>query len=256
MKTEITIIIVTLNSDRYLEQTIKSVLNQDLYKKNKVNILIQDGGSKDKTLSICRKFQRSNKNIKIFQENDYNHFDAMNKAADKVKTKYLLYLHSDDYFNSSKSLNYLYNAITNGNKNWCCAFVNFVNSKNYIFKKLTAKKFSFNDMMQSNRVCHQTVLIKSSLQKKVKFQASFSYAADYLFFLNLWKEYGEPVILNKNIIHQRFDGNNISSNYYLMLVDEFMCRLYFLKKNNLKHSLKWLAIFVLRYLKLYFFYRK
>tara|TARA_A100001015_G_scaffold202373_1_gene226005 strand:- start:2317 stop:3084 length:768 start_codon:yes stop_codon:yes gene_type:complete len=254
MKSEITIIIVTLNSDRYLETTIKSVLNQELYIKNKVNILIQDGGSKDKTLSICRKFQKNFKNISIVQEKDHSHFDAMNKASDKVKTKYLLYLHSDDYFNSPKSLNYLYYGIKN--KNWCCAFVDFINSKNSIFKVMKPYKFTYKDMLVSNRVCHQTVLIKSFIHKNIKFDTRFSYAGDYLFFLNVWKKYGDPQIILKNIVNQRFDGKNISSNYYLSLVDEFMCRLHFIQKKNKKHSLKWLIIFILRYLKLYFFYNK
>ena len=98
MKPEITVIVVTLNSEKYLVQTLNSIVSQKLFKKGKVKILIQDGFSRDKTLIISRKFKKKYKNITINTERDYNHFDAMNKAAKKVTTKYLLFLLSDDYF--------------------------------------------------------------------------------------------------------------------------------------------------------------
>lgn len=108
MKAEITVIVVTLNSEKYLKQTLDSIVSQTLFKQGKVKILIQDGFSRDKTLIISRKFEKKYKNIKISIEKDFNHFDAMNKAAKKVTTKYLLFLHSDDYFCTNQSLNTLY----------------------------------------------------------------------------------------------------------------------------------------------------
>ena len=254
MKAEITVIVVTLNSEKYLKQTLDSIVSQKLFKQGKVKILIQDGFSRDKTLIISRKFKKKYKNIKISIQKDFNHFDAMNKAAKKVTTKYLLFLHSDDYFCTNQSLNTLYLNIKK--KNWCCAFVNFINEKNLIFRKMRPSEFSFNDMLISNRICHQTVLIKTNIHKKLKFDTKFSFASDYLFFLNVWEKFGSPKIIHQNIVNQRFDGKNISSNFYLMLIDEFMCRIHYFNKKKIKHSFLWLCIFVLRYLKLYFFYKK
>ena len=133
--------------------------------------------------------------------------------------------------------------------------MNFINEKNEIFRKMKPSNFKYNDMLISNRICHQTVLIKSEIHNKLKFNTKFSFASDYLFFLSVWELYGSPKIINRNIVNQRFDGKNISSNFYLMLIDEFMCRVFYFSKKK-KHSLLWLFVFVLRYLKLYFFYKK
>ena len=53
----ISIIIVTLNSQKYLNQTLKSIFNQR-YKN--YELIIVDGKSKDKTLSIVKKHEKKN----------------------------------------------------------------------------------------------------------------------------------------------------------------------------------------------------
>ena len=52
----VSIITVVRNGEKYLEQTIKSVLNQS-YKN--IEYLIIDGDSKDKTLKIIKKIGRA-----------------------------------------------------------------------------------------------------------------------------------------------------------------------------------------------------
>lgn len=49
------IIIPTLNASKVLDTCLKSITKQN-YPKNKVNILIIDGGSSDTTLSIAKKY--------------------------------------------------------------------------------------------------------------------------------------------------------------------------------------------------------
>lgn len=52
----ISIIIPTYNSERTLAQCLESIVEQD-YPKEKIEIIIADGGSKDKTLEIVKKFE-------------------------------------------------------------------------------------------------------------------------------------------------------------------------------------------------------
>lgn len=51
----ISILIPTLNAASVLEKCLRSITTQD-YLKDKIEIIIADGGSTDKTLEIARKY--------------------------------------------------------------------------------------------------------------------------------------------------------------------------------------------------------
>jgi len=52
----ISIVIPTYNSERTLAQCLESIARQD-YPREKIEIIIADGGSEDKTLEIAKKFE-------------------------------------------------------------------------------------------------------------------------------------------------------------------------------------------------------
>ena len=98
----ITIITPVYNCVEYIEETIKSVLNQN-YKN--IEYIIVDGGSNDGTCKIIEKYL---KKINIFiSEKDEGMYDALNKGFKMATGKYLAWLNADDlYFNNciSKSV--------------------------------------------------------------------------------------------------------------------------------------------------------
>jgi len=87
------IITVVYNGDKYLEKTIKSVLRQSY--KNFEYIII-DGGSKDKSLNIIKKYD---KNIDYWvSEKDRGIYDAFNKGMKVSKGKFIGIINSDDIY--------------------------------------------------------------------------------------------------------------------------------------------------------------
>ena len=89
----ISICIPTLNSEKYLEKAIKSVVVQD-YKH--VQLIIIDGGSRDKTLKIIKKYR---KYIHYWvSEKDKGLYHAWNKALKIAKGEIFTILCSDDYY--------------------------------------------------------------------------------------------------------------------------------------------------------------
>ena len=56
------VVIPVYNSEDFIESTIESILLQNY---SDVEIIIVDDCSNDKTLQICKKYQRLNNNIKI-----------------------------------------------------------------------------------------------------------------------------------------------------------------------------------------------
>tara|TARA_B100002051_G_C16706625_1_gene624174 strand:+ start:218 stop:1087 length:870 start_codon:yes stop_codon:yes gene_type:complete len=90
----ISIITVTLNSQKYLEKTLKSIFSQQ-YKN--YEIIIIDGKSKDRTLSIIKKYE--NKIDYWVSEKDKGIYDAFNKGMKFARGEYLGFVNSDDILN-------------------------------------------------------------------------------------------------------------------------------------------------------------
>ena len=92
---KISIITVCLNSEKYIERCINSVRNQN-YPKNKIEHIIIDGASKDKTLEIINKFR---KDLFFFEsKKDKGIYHAMNKGIKKSTGNIIGILNSDDYY--------------------------------------------------------------------------------------------------------------------------------------------------------------
>lgn len=87
----VSIITVVYNAASTFEATIKSVLNQqnDLFE-----YLIIDGGSKDGSIDIIRKYEGQLGGW--ISEPDKGIFDAMNKGIDRAKGEWLFFLGADD----------------------------------------------------------------------------------------------------------------------------------------------------------------
>ncbi|MCJ8314182.1 MAG: glycosyltransferase [Pseudomonadales bacterium] len=89
----ISIVTVVYNGEKYIEDTIKSILNQT-YKN--VEYIIIDGGSTDNTLNILKKYE---KEIScVVSETDDGIYDAMNKGVARCNGSLIGIINADDYY--------------------------------------------------------------------------------------------------------------------------------------------------------------
>ena len=88
---KISLITVTYNSARYLQNAIQSVYNQDY---SDIECIIVDGGSTDATLSIIQ--QNSSCISKWISEKDNGMYDAINKGMKMATGEVIGILNSDD----------------------------------------------------------------------------------------------------------------------------------------------------------------
>lgn len=92
----ISIITVVYNGERYLEQTIQSVLNQSYPNKE---YIIVDGASTDNTCNIIRRYEDK---IKYWvSESDNGIYDAINKGISLSKGALIGIVNSDDWLEAS-----------------------------------------------------------------------------------------------------------------------------------------------------------
>lgn len=88
-----TIIVVNYNKEKQIEICLNSIINQT-YKN--FELIIVDDGSTDNSKKIINKYKKYN-NVKIFYKKNTGVSDTRNFAIEKVKTKYFLFVDSDDF---------------------------------------------------------------------------------------------------------------------------------------------------------------
>lgn len=91
MNPKISIITITYNSEKTLEETIRSVVSQEY---DNLEYIIIDGGSKDHTLDIVNKYQ--DKIAYVVSEPDKGISDAFNKGIKAATGEIIGILNSDD----------------------------------------------------------------------------------------------------------------------------------------------------------------
>ncbi len=94
MKIEVSVIIPTYNSERYILKTLKALENQNFEKPYEV--IICDDGSKDRTVEICEEFSKKSKiPIRVFKNEHHGPAWQRNFGAKKARGKILLFTDSD-----------------------------------------------------------------------------------------------------------------------------------------------------------------
>lgn len=93
----ISIIIATFNSERTLELSLKSIKKQTV-PKNKLEIIVVDGGSKDRTLKIARAYK-----CRIIKNPMIEPLNAKYLGFLKAKGRYIVGLDHDEVFKNRRS---------------------------------------------------------------------------------------------------------------------------------------------------------
>ena len=99
IKTTISVITVCKNAEKYIEETLLSVMNQ---KKTKANFDIQyiifDGNSSDNTNKIIERYKTQYPEIEHYIENDEGLYDGLIKGFNKVKGDIVSYINAGDFY--------------------------------------------------------------------------------------------------------------------------------------------------------------
>ena len=177
----ISIITVSYNSEKYIEETINSVLSQD-YKN--IEYLIIDGASTDSTIDIIKKYEHR---ITYWQsEPDKNMYDAINKGLSKSKGDFILILNSDDLLASNNAIS---NAVDLFDDESDGFYGNIV--KLYEHKEVRIKLFQvdFKQLLLSEHstfIPHPTLFVsRSTLSRVPAYNLKYRYASDYDYILKL-----------------------------------------------------------------------
>lgn len=203
----VSVVTVVYNGCDFLENTIKSVLDQTY---ENIEYIIIDGGSTDGTLEIIKKYEDK---IAYWQsEPDNGIYDAMNKAIMLVSGQWVNFMNCGDTF---YDVNTISSVFTKDICNYSVVFGNVI-KKWKGFDEVCLPDYADVSMP----FCHQSSFTKTEFLIKYRFDTKYKICADRNFYYTLQKngDYN-PLYLNINI--SNFDCiNGVSSNNELLLLKE------------------------------------
>ncbi len=91
---KISIIVAIYNIEKYLEECVKSIINQS-YKN--LQIILVDDGSTDSSKDICDKYAKIDNRIQVIHKKNGGLSDARNKGLEVAEGKYISFVDGDDY---------------------------------------------------------------------------------------------------------------------------------------------------------------
>jgi glycosyltransferase involved in cell wall biosynthesis len=182
---KISIITPTYNCEKYLEETILSVLNQSY--QNYEHVIV-DGGSTDNTISIISKYPH----IKLITGKDNGMYDAINKGIKAASGDIIGCLNSDDlyYSNTLEIINSFFTShpktiVINGD----CFFMDKEGEKRYILHSPKYNRKNYISL-DSSIIYFPTVFWRKELHNKVGyFDDKFKMAADFDFYARIGEYY-------------------------------------------------------------------
>ncbi len=109
----ISVIIPVYNVEKYLKQCVDSVLGQTY---GKIEIILVDDGSTDSSGELCDEYASKDERIKVIHKENGGLSSARNAGIDVCTGEYLMFLDSDDYYDSQTAEKLLKNATDNGSE--------------------------------------------------------------------------------------------------------------------------------------------
>lgn len=94
MKTKVSIILPSLNVEKYIRECLESVINQTL---KEIEIVCVDAGSVDGTLQIIKEYATKDSRIKIIESNIKSYGHQMNIGIREAKGVYIGIVETDDF---------------------------------------------------------------------------------------------------------------------------------------------------------------
>jgi teichuronic acid biosynthesis glycosyltransferase TuaG len=182
---EVSIIMPCLNSSKYIETALKSVLNQSF---RSWELIVVDNGSTDSSLDIAERFRLFDSRIRVLVCDRKGCACARNLGIDNAHGEYICFLDSDDYW-SEKKLEIQMNEIKAKGGVFCCADY-YVCNENGEPKRIQRGNWplTFRGLLyKKNVVGCLTVMFNRKVFPKFYFDENMKLNEDYDLWLTMLK---------------------------------------------------------------------
>ena len=181
------IITVTYNAEKVLEDTIQSVIFQTY---RNVEYIIVDGASKDHTLEIVNKYH--NRINKVISEPDKGLYDAMNKGIQLATGDYLCFLNAGDKFHDSETLQKIVHTLKGQElPDVIYGETAIVDEEGHFLhiRRLSAPAhLNWKSFKQGMLVCHQAFFANRKLAINHLYDLQYRFSADFDWCIRIMKK--------------------------------------------------------------------
>ena len=181
------IITVTYNAGKVLEDTIQSVIFQTY---RNVEYIIVDGHSKDNTMEIVDKYR--NHISKVISEPDKGLYDAMNKGIRLATGDYLCFLNAGDKFHDSETLQKIVHTLKGQELPDVIygetAIVDEEGHFLHMRRLSTPAHLNWKSFKQGMLVCHQAFFVNRELAINHLYDLQYRFSADFDWCIRIMKK--------------------------------------------------------------------
>lgn len=236
------IITVSFNAETLIEGTIRSTLAQTC---GDFEIIVQDGGSSDGTLSRIPKDER----ISVWYEPDGGIYDAMNKAVRHASGRYCIFMNCGDEFASENVLERIHADLQRAEQP-CILYGNYqVDGVHYRQPSNISELYLYRSPL-----CHQSMVFSRELFDNVGyFDLKYKIMADYDLTLKCFRA-GAPFLYSDTMVCSYLSGGVSESEKGIQIkkVERGeIVRKYYAKGIRMKYDI--LMVLTLRGFRMWFF---
>ena len=205
----ISIITVCYNSERYIEETIRSVINQTY---GAIEYIVVDGASEDNTIKIIQKY--TDKIAKFVSEPDKGMYEAINKGLQMCTGDYILILNSDDVLNNTDTITEVVNKMYPEHLDYYYGnIVKVMGDQSRLVRLFNVNYKWLLYSTHSTFVPHPCLFVSAGLNHKLGgYNTKYKYASDYDYILRaLITSHNKGKHLNLPVTRFRVHDQSISA---------------------------------------------
>lgn len=209
-----TIITSTFNAAETLPRLLDSLASQSC---RDFELVIQDGASKDDTLSIVETYRDRLPSLSLESAPDNSIYDAWNKAVKRIRGEWIIFLGADDTLVSEETLAKVKERLQEqpGSVLFGAGDIFICEDGEELFLMPGLDKDVPGQLRAGEPAVHSGLFQRACLFSGTPFDLSFKVVGDYDFVSRLWKKDSDGVHLG--IVVTRMSVGGATSNLHTML---------------------------------------
>ncbi|OLS38440.1 glycosyltransferase family 2 protein [Bacillus sp. MRMR6] len=225
-KALVSFIIPIYNSEKYLDKTIESVLNQSY---RDIEVLLINDGSKDNSLFICEKYKAFDNRVRVYTHKNQGVSVTRNIGIEASKGKYIRFIDSDDIIPTHSTRILVEVAEKNGaqiviggheerrknNSGNYKVMKYFAKGKIYTLNDFAAEYLALKKKRVINALWNKLFSLQLIKDNNLKFDLDLSLGEDLVFNLGAFRQ-SEKIITIENSVYIYFirDELSLSQKFY------------------------------------------
>ena len=210
----VSVIMPAYNAEKYIEEAIKSVLNQTF---SELELLVLDDCSTDGTFKLVSGIANKDSRIQLHKnEKNMGVARTRNKGIDLARGKYIAFLDSDDIWHNEKIMKQITLA---ENSESCIVYSSYAlideegNHKNADY--IVPEQTDYEAMLCENVIGCSTVLLPKHIADNYRFMVDY-YHEDYVYWMQVlrdgYKARGlQEVLVDYRVMNHSRSGNKVKS---------------------------------------------